>query len=130
MTGPAPAKCEEPQDRLYATNRGSRLLIRVVWGVCQAKVDALAGLADFSMAIESWHNTAHMAIGTATGTPMMAPSQNIFFRPFWQLHRNIDDLFVQVLGQYGARAHANQFVSASAIASHLEAAHHGWVARI
>jgi len=93
-------------------------------------VDALAELVDFSTAIESWHNTAHMGIGSATGTPMMDPRQNIFFRPFWRLHRYIDDLFVQALGQYGDRAHPNQFVTASAIASHLEAAHHGWVPRI
>lgn len=95
-----------------------------------ANVDALAELADFSFAIESWHNTAHMGIGTATGTPMMDPRQNIFFRPFWQLHRYIDDLFIQVLGQYGERAHPNQFVTPPAIASHIEAAHHGWVPRI
>lgn len=95
-----------------------------------ASVTALAELAHLSTAIESWHNTAHMAIGMATGTPMMDPRQNIFFRPFWQLHRYIDDLFVQALSQYGDRAHSNQFVTASSVASHLEAAHHGWVPRI
>jgi hypothetical protein len=93
-------------------------------------VDALAELADFSTTIESWHNTAHMAIGTATGTPMMDPAQNIFFRPFWQLHRYIDDMFLEVLNQYGNRAHPQQFVTASATASHIEVAHHGWVSRI
>lgn len=93
-------------------------------------VDALAELADFSASLESWHNTAHMGIEMATGTPMMDPRQNIFFRPFWQLHGYIDDLFIRVMDQYGSRAHPNQFVTSSAIASHIEAAHHGWVSRI
>ena len=66
----------------------------------------------------------------ATGTPMMDPRQNICFRPFWQLHGYIDNLFIRVLDQYGNRAHPSQFVTASAIASHIEAAHHGWVPRI
>ncbi len=33
-------------------------------------VDALNEMAGFSAALESWHNTAHGAIGAATGTPM------------------------------------------------------------
>jgi hypothetical protein len=95
-----------------------------------SSVDALAELRDFSIAIESWHNTAHMGIEMATGTPMMDPRQNIFFRPFWQLHGYIDELFNQTLVQYGQRAHPGQFVTDSAIAAHIEAAHHGWVPRI
>jgi hypothetical protein len=95
-----------------------------------SNVDTLGELVTFSTAIESWHNTAHMGIGTATGTPMMDPRQNIFFRPFWQLHFYIDDLFGTALRQYGDRAHPGQFVIASAIAGHIEARHHGWVPRI
>lgn len=93
-------------------------------------VDALAELAAFSDALESWHNTAHGAIGTATGTPMMDARQNIFFRPFWQFHLFIDDLFELVLAQYGNRAHQGQFVTPGAVAAHIEAHHHGWVPRI
>ncbi len=57
-------------------------------------------------------------------------SQNIFFRPFWQFHFFIDDLFEVVLGQYGERAHPGQFVTLSAVAVHIEARHHGWIPRI
>ena len=93
-------------------------------------VDTLGELVSFSTSIESWHNTAHMAIGTATGTPMLDPCQNIFFRAFWQLHFFIDERFETTLQQYGDQAHPNQFVIASAIAGHIEARHHGWVPRI
>jgi hypothetical protein len=93
-------------------------------------IDTLGELVTFSTALESWHNTAHMDIGTATRTPMMDPRQNIFFRPFWQLHFYIDDLFTTTLTQYGERAHPGQFVIPSAIAGHIEARHHGWVPRI
>jgi hypothetical protein len=95
-----------------------------------ASVDTLAELVTFSTSIESWHNTAHMGIAQATGTPMMDPRQNIFFRPFWQLHFYIDDLFGVTLHQYGDQAHPNQFVIPSAVAGHIEARHHGWVPRI
>lgn len=95
-----------------------------------SNVDALNELAIFSQELESWHNTAHGAIGTATGTPMGSASQNVFFRPFWQFHFFIDDLFEVVLGQYGERAHPGQFVTLSAVAAHIESRHHGWVPRI
>jgi hypothetical protein len=93
-------------------------------------VDTLGELVSFSTSIESWHNTAHMSIGTATGTPMMDPRQNIVFRAFWQLHFFIDERFETTLQQYGDQAHPNQFVIPSAIAGHIEARHHGWVPRI
>ena len=93
-------------------------------------LDTLGELATFSSALESWHNTAHGGIGAATGVPMMDPRQNIFFRPFWQLHFYIDALFATVLGQYGTRNHPGQFVTGSTVAAHIEAAHHGWVPRI
>ncbi|HEX6515614.1 MAG TPA: hypothetical protein VF049_08565 [Nocardioidaceae bacterium] len=92
--------------------------------------DTLADLAAASVSIENWHNGAHMGVGMATGVPMMDPRQNIFFRPFWQLHFFIDGLFDAMLRQYGNRAHAGQFVTDDAVASHIEARHHGWVARI
>lgn len=95
-----------------------------------ASIDTLAELASFSLSIESWHNTAHGLIGSATQTPMMDPSQNIFFRPFWRLHFYIDDMLRTVLQQYGNRQHPSQFVSATAVAGHLEASHHSWVPRI
>jgi hypothetical protein len=95
-----------------------------------ADSDTLADLVTFSTTIENWHNTAHMGIGMATGVPMMDPRQNIFFRPFWQLHFFIDDLFDSALDLYASRAHPGQFVTSDAAAAHIEARHHGWVARI
>ncbi len=93
-------------------------------------IDALDELAAFSSAIESWHNTAHGGIASATGTPLMDPRQNIFFRAFWQLHLYIEEFFVQILDQYGDSAHPGQFVAPDLVASHIETAHHGWVPRI
>ena len=95
-----------------------------------ANIDTLGELASFSNSIESWHGGAHMQIGTATGTPMMDPAQNIYFRPFWRLHLYIDGLFRTVLQQYGNRAHPNQFVNPTAVAGHIESSHHSWVPRI
>jgi len=95
-----------------------------------ANVDTLAELRSLSLAIESWHNTSHSQIGFATQVPMMDPRQNIFFRPFWQLHLYIDGLFQTGLQQYAAGAHAGQFLAPEAVAAHLEAAHHSWVPRI
>jgi hypothetical protein len=92
--------------------------------------DTLAELAGASTSIEDWHNGAHMGIGMATGVPMMDPRQNIFFRAFWQLHLYIDGLFTPILRQYGDRAHPGQFVTPNAVASHIEARHHGWVGQI
>ena len=100
------------------------------FGGATAGVDALGELASFSSSIESWHNTAHMRIGMATGVPMMDPRQNIFFRPFWQLHFYIDSFFETVLKQYADNAHPNQFVTPESVTGHIEASHHGWVPRI
>jgi hypothetical protein len=90
-------------------------------------VDNLAELAALSLATESWHNITHDRLATATGTPLLDARRNIFFRPFWQLHLYIDRLFVQALDQYGDRAHTGQFVTPTAVASHIEVSHHGWV---
>lgn len=95
-----------------------------------AGVDTLDEMAAFSRRLEGWHNTAHGVIGAATGTPMHDARQNIFFRPFWQFHFLIDDLFKVVLAQYGEQAHPGQFVTDSAVAGHIEARHHTWVPRI
>lgn len=95
-----------------------------------ANIDTLGELASFSSAIESWHNTTHGRLATETGTPMMDPRRNIFFRPFWRLHLYIDAFFVQVLDQYGNRVHPGQFVMPTTVASHIEVSHHGWVPRI
>jgi len=93
-------------------------------------IDTLGELAQLSTAIEDWHNTAHSSIGMATGVPMMDPRQNIFFRPFWRLHFFIDGIFETVLAQYGNQAHPGQSVIPSAVSSHIEGRHHGWVPRI
>jgi hypothetical protein len=100
------------------------------FGANLANVDTLGELAGLSFSIESWHNTAHGRLATATGTPMMDPRRNILFRPFWQLHLYIDAFFVQALDQYGDRTHPGQFVTPGAVASHIEVSHHGWVPRI
>lgn len=94
------------------------------------QADSLEGLATFSRRFESWHNPTHRVIGAATGTPLTDPRQNIFYRPFWQLHLYIDDLFGRALGAYAGQAHPGQLLSEDMIASHLESTHHGWVPRI
>ena len=91
---------------------------------------SLAELAAFSQSIESWHNTEHSVIGAATGVPMMDASQNVFFRPFWQLHFYIDDHFQAALNAYEAAVHAGMFLDPTAIAAHIEVGHHGWVRSI
>jgi hypothetical protein len=95
-----------------------------------AGVDSLTELRSFSFAVESWHNTAHSQIAFATQTPLMDPRQNIFFRPFWQLHLYIEGMFQTVLEQYGNQAHSGQFLDVQSIAAHLEEAHHSWVPMI
>jgi hypothetical protein len=62
----------------------------------------VAALAAFSLAVESWHNDAHMAVGTAIGAEdqMMDPAQNIYLREFWRLHYFINARFVAVLRRY------------------------------
>jgi hypothetical protein len=96
----------------------------------QRQVVGRGDLAAFSAAVESWRNVAHGVIGRATGTPMMDPRQNIFFRPFWRLHLYIDDLFQVALRRYGESAHPELFLDIPAVAGHIEAAHHSWVPRI
>lgn len=93
-------------------------------------VDELGALVAFSLSLETWHNAAHSVIGNATGVPMLDARQNIFFRPFWQLHLYVDGLFQIVLGRYENRWHPNQFVDVSAVAGHIEVSHHGWVPSI
>jgi hypothetical protein len=56
----------------------------------------LQGLADYSRAIERWHNVeGHMVVGNVTGRgeDMMDPRVNIFFPEFWRLHYFINDRF-------------------------------------
>ena len=91
---------------------------------------SLAELEAFSQNIEAWHNNQHRLIGVATGVPMMDASQNIFFRPFWQLHFYIDDHFQDALNAYEAAAHPGMFLDPTAIAAHIEVGHHGWVRSI
>lgn len=100
------------------------------FGANLANIDLLAEMATFSRNVESWHNNTHRLLANATQTPLLDPRQNIFFRPFWQLHLYIEDLFRQVLQQYGDLAHPGQFLTLDAVAGHLEASHHGWVPAI
>jgi hypothetical protein len=66
----------------------------------QAQSGDFDSLANFSTAIETWHNEAHMAIGMATNTPMMDPGQNVFYLPFWRLHYFINERFLEELGHF------------------------------
>lgn len=67
-----------------------------------AKSDDIDSLADFSMATESWHNDAHMAVGMAFNieNDMMNPSVNIYYREFWRLHYFINSKFLRELSRY------------------------------
>src|SRR5437879_765082 len=58
-----------------------------------AAAKSVANLEANSIAIERWHNEAHMVIGDATGAPMMDPSVNIFYSAFWDLHGFINARF-------------------------------------
>ncbi len=93
-------------------------------------VASLNDLQAFSTDIEGWHNGAHARIQVATGVPMMNPSENIFYRVFWQLHFFIDDRFKVGLEQYETAVHPGAFLNVSAIAAHIEVSHHSWVPRI
>ena len=61
---------------------------------------------------------------------MLDARQNIFFRPFWQLHLYVESLFQTTLQQYENRQHPNQFVDVSAMSGHIEVTHHSLVSRI
>jgi hypothetical protein len=95
-----------------------------------AGVDTLGELSAYSGAVEPWHGGAHGGIETATGVPMMDPRVNIFYEQFWKLHKFIDARFRTVLAQYAKRAHPGSLATPFAAASHIESAHHGWVAQI
>ena len=68
----------------------------------RARADDINSLADFSLAIETWHGDAHMAVGTAFGIAddMMNPRVNIYYREFWRLHYFINDRFLRELRRY------------------------------
>lgn len=70
-------------------------------------IDSLAGV---SLAIESWHNDAHMAVGEAFGiaNDMMNPRVNIYYREFWRLHYFINDKFLAQLRRYDSGGTDNQ----------------------
>ena len=68
----------------------------------RAKNDDVASLAAFSLAIEKWHNQAHMAIGMdiRREDEMMNPALNIYLREFWRLHYFINARFLPELRKY------------------------------
>jgi len=66
----------------------------------EATAGDIDSFAAFSLDIERWHGDAHMAIGMATGTPMMDAAQNIFHLPFWRLHYFINERFIEQLENY------------------------------
>ena len=79
------------------TNFGSSYPVTV-----RAKPADINSLANFSIAVETWHNDAHMAVGMAFNieNDMMNPSVNIYYREFWRLHYFINDKFLQELRRY------------------------------
>jgi len=79
------------------TNFGWRYNVTV-----RARLMDIDSLANFSRAVETWHNDAHMAVGQAFGieNDMMNPRVNIYYREFWRLHYFIDDRFVAELRRY------------------------------
>jgi hypothetical protein len=92
---------------------------------------SLDDLVDYSGAIESWHNEAHMVIADATGTPLMDPSINIFYSVFWNLHSFINRRFEAELQNYMNAAHPTPGFQTPKIAvEHIEDQHHRYVRRI
>src|SRR5215217_7315326 len=88
----------------------------------------LQGLANYSLAIERWHNVeGHMVVGMVTGRgeDMMNPLVNIFFPEFWRLHYFINDRFEEQLAAYAQAAHGDLgLATATAIVDHIEESHH------
>ncbi len=99
-------------------------------GVPDATV--LQGLADYSLAIERWHNVeGHMVVGEVTGRgeDMMNPLVNIFFPEFWRLHYFINDRFAEQLASYAQSAHAGLGLTGPReIVDHIEESHHSALA--
>jgi hypothetical protein len=86
-------------------------------------VDSLAAC---SLAIESWHNDAHMAVGMAIGAEaqMMDPARNISLREFWRLHYFINARFEAALRRYDGQG------SIARKLEKLERDHHAMLGRI
>lgn len=89
---------------------------------------SLQGLADYSLALERWHNVeGHMVVGMVTGrgNDMMNPLVNIFFPEFWRLHYFINERFNEQLITYAASAHAGLgLTEPDKIIDHIETTHH------
>lgn len=90
---------------------------------------SLQELADYSTAIEGWHNEAHMIIGDATGLDMMDARANVFFPEFWRLHFFINERFEEQLVSYGDSVHPGTGAAAELVA-HIESQHPAAVARV
>jgi hypothetical protein len=88
----------------------------------------LQGLANYSLAIERWHNVeGHMVVGQVTGRgmDMMNPLVNIFFPEFWRLHYFINDRFDDQLASYAQAAHPDLALATPRdVVNHLEETHH------
>jgi hypothetical protein len=93
-----------------------------------ADAQDLQGLADYSLAIERWHNVeGHMVVGMVTGRgeDMMDPLVNIFFPEFWRLHYFINDRFEEQLAFYAEGTHPDLgLTTATEIVDHIEQTHH------
>lgn len=81
-------------------------------------------LANFSRALENWHNNAHMAVMNATGEDLMNPATNVLLRNFWRLHYFIDDRFLQALAAFDPSGTPKQKVA------RIETKHHASLGRV
>jgi hypothetical protein len=92
----------------------------------------LRGLADYSLALERWHNVeGHMVVGMVTGRgeDMMNPLVNIFFPEFWRLHYFINERFEEQLATYAQSAHPDLgLTTPHGIIDHIEQSHHAVLA--
>ena len=79
----------------------------------RANAGDIASLADFSLAMERWHNDAHMAVGDAFGitNDMMNPAANSYYREFWRLHYFINGKFLAQLRRYDSSGSVSQKIA-------------------
>jgi hypothetical protein len=94
----------------------------------------LQGLANYSLAIERWHNVeGHMVVGQVSGRgmDMMNPLVNIFFPEFWRLHYFINERFEEQLASYARGAHpVLELRGAGEVVDHVGTSHHELIASV
>src|SRR5215204_3340667 len=92
----------------------------------------LQGVADYSLAIERWHNVeGHMVVGMVTGRgeDMMNPLVNIFFPEFWRVPFLLNGRFGEAPPSHAQSMDADPGLrGAGEIVEHLEESHHAALA--